>query len=232
VYCPVDGDEYVEGITRCPEHDVDLVEQPPEIDDSTGWATGTYERLGLRIALAVVVVAAIVHAVAGAAAAVISGSRAAFEGDVTRALLLGDVAEAAFRVLIGATGVLGGALLFRTYAKVGSWTDDEAAPDADVASPTRTSRGLSTEIMRILFALVVVFTLLWVGTGVATAADNAEYFARVFGGGMAETPPQSFVTLSTLHTVAYFGGVACLAIMGALLSLRAYERVNARAASS
>lgn len=33
MYCPVDGAEYREGITRCPEHDVDLVDEPLEPDE-------------------------------------------------------------------------------------------------------------------------------------------------------------------------------------------------------
>ena len=36
MYCPVDGDEFVEGVTRCPEHDVHLVEEPPELDEEVG----------------------------------------------------------------------------------------------------------------------------------------------------------------------------------------------------
>ena len=54
MYCPVDGDEFVEGVTRCPEHDVDLVEEPPELrrqrspktSSTTSVRRGRCEQLG------------------------------------------------------------------------------------------------------------------------------------------------------------------------------------------
>ena len=65
MYCPIDGDEFVEGVTRCPEHDVDLVEEPPEFADEEVQDLVDYfsEAKSLRTARRVLVAAAIVYVV-------------------------------------------------------------------------------------------------------------------------------------------------------------------------
>ena len=224
----MDGVEYREGITRCPDHDVSLVEGAPAADEGSAWTDGGYDRIALRIVFGVIVVAGVVHAVAGAAAAFIAGSREASGDDVTRALFLGDVATGAFRAFIGAIGVLGGTVLLRAYsnmtARAHSGTGFEVGRRG--SHPPRTRLG--TEVMRVLFVLSVVFTLLWVGTGILTAKDEAEYFYQVVSGTIADEPRRAFVTLSTLHRVSYYAGVACLVTMGGLLALTAYLRMGER----
>lgn len=87
-------------------------------------------------------------------------------------------------------------------------------------------------LIRLLFALTVVFALLWAGTGIATSREQVEYRSSFGFGSDAESPSDSFITLATVNTAAYTGGVASLAIMGAGLIARTHERGRRRSDSA
>ena len=82
--------------------------------------------------------------------------------------------------------------------------------------------------MRVLFALTIVFALLWAGTGAATSEERAEYSTGIVGisEGLPNEPDDSFITLVSIYYAAYGLGIACLAIMGAGLIVRANRRMD------
>lgn len=222
MYCPVDGEEYREGITRCPEHDVDLAVDPIEALEDRPLLGALDERSVMRLAFRVLLGAAVVYAVAGTAFAVLlslPSVREAYDGawdDVLR--ILQAVDGAAWGVGIAAIAVLAGAVLVRTYSLLRSGgipdRDREGAPP------------LSDKVMRVLFALVLLFAALYAVTGVATAWGNAEYVSGV-AFGSPEDPSQTHIALTALHRAAYSCAVASFACMAAALVKRTYDRMSA-----
>lgn len=75
MYCPVCGDEFREGFTRCPEHDVELVDEPPELEEPVSiWERFIDrerfdDRKVMRVAFIVLLVAAAAYALSGFIAA-------------------------------------------------------------------------------------------------------------------------------------------------------------------
>jgi hypothetical protein len=49
MYCPIDGDEFRERVTRCPEHGVDLVEEPPDLEKPISWIARFNDRAAVRL---------------------------------------------------------------------------------------------------------------------------------------------------------------------------------------
>jgi hypothetical protein len=224
VFCPVDGDEYREGVTRCPEHDVDLVDEPPELEHSPSWLERLGAGAGLRVALIVAVVAAIVYAAAGMASGVLFALfRFSSSGD-RWFFALQDISSGAFPVVIGAVGVLGGAVLFRAYTNLAS------APAGEPREPELEGpRLFATELMRVLFVLFLVFVFLWAATGILTAKDQAEYlYGAAAQLGSDAQADDWFITLVMVNNLSYFAGLACLLVMGARLALTAYLLLDER----
>ena len=225
MYCPVDGDEFREGITRCPEHDVDLVEDPPDLELPSSWTDRFDDRTAVRVSFWVFVAVATVYALTGLITAVILLLTELWEWEAfDTAVLFQRIQSAMFPVGIGVLGILVGALVVRTYLAL------PAPPDNAPLSPPRGSEGaphgpMSDGLVRFLFALTLIFALLWVVTGIAIAQEQAEFqlSSPVFGGEQEE-PSNSFITLSALHYVAYVTGVASLSVMGAGLVVRTYVR--------
>ena len=226
MYCPVCGDEYVEGVTRCPEHDIDLVSEPPELDESLSWLDRFNDRVILRITFIVFVVAALVYAISGAATAVLyhfiqgGGQDDSFE----KAQLAQQIQTAAFPVALAALGILVGALLLRTYISVDgkSQTFGVDGSPGGVALLNPLGHGL----MRFLFALSVVFTLLWAVTGIASSQEQIERTSVRISTEVGEEPADAYLLLLTLNLIGYVGGVASLAIMGAGLMVGAHRRIS------
>lgn len=79
--------------------------------------------------------------------------------------------------------------------------------------------------MRLLFALTVIFALLWAGTGIATSSEQAG-FTGSWPSSSQQEPEDTFVTLLALNYAAYSGGVSCLAIMGAGLIVTGHRRLQ------
>lgn len=220
MYCPIDGDEFREGITRCPEHGVDLVEEPPDLEEPASWIDRFNDRTAVHLSFVVLLLAAVIYAIAGfITAGIYLMTQLQHWKAIETAQVFNQVQAAAFPVGLAAFGALAGALLLRTYllfsdrASVSSSSDEESAPGP-----------IPGTIMRLLFALTVVFALLWAGTGIATSRDQVESSASFGFGGTPEEPDDSFITLLTLNHVGYTGAVASLAIMGAGLILRTHQR--------
>jgi hypothetical protein len=224
MYCPICGDEYREGITRCPEHDVELVEDRPEIEQPLSWVDRFNDRTAVRITFLVFLAAAATYAVTGMSGALLYLLTVFRDWEPTTARdLMHGIQLAAFPVAIAALGVLIGALALRTYLIL---DNGPAAIDVRPVEEETVNKGLiPPTLMRILFYLTILFALVWAGTGIASSREEAEYElnpAGVFEGG--EEPSDSLITLSAINYAAYSGGVACLAIMGAGLIVRTYKR--------
>lgn len=225
MYCPVCGDEFVNGITRCPEHDVELVDEPPEFDEPLSWVDRFNDRAVLRVTFIVFLVAAVVYAISGSTTAILfqftqSGNDYSFE----KAQLAQQIQTASFPVAIAALGILAGALLLRAYISI---TEESETPG--VEHPRESAIGLSPisqGVMRLLFALSVVFALMWAGTGIATSQDQIERRSIRFGTEPEDQPTDTYLLLLMLNYVAYTGGVTSLAIMGAGLMAGAHRRMS------
>lgn len=219
MYCPVDGDEFVEGITRCPEHDVDLVEEPPDLDeDVVRLADYLTEHATLRLALIVLVAAAIIYALSGVVVGALYGLSEAV-GWFAPLNVASAVQFAARPVALAALGIIVGAVLLRAYTTMrdgsGAGSPSEASSPADALS-------------RLLYTLLIVFTILWAATGIATARQTAEVEGlRFLGPGFEEErPSDTIILLNAIHYAAYNGGAACLVIMGGRLIVRWHGRMR------
>jgi hypothetical protein len=221
-YCPVDGDEYREGIERCLVHDVDLVDDPPEVERTARWFDRLNSRAWVRVAFWIMVVASLLYAVFGAIASLLFASAIAGGDTFTAPEALAKLSQAAFPVALGAFGVIAAAALTRTYS-------EGIRPTTEAERPEDAARNrLRREVMRVLFALTVVFTLMWVVTGVLTTTTQTDSAFGVLLQLGAEKPDDWLITLFNLNTLSYYGGVACFAIMGATLLLAAYDRISTR----
>src|SRR3712207_2814037 len=119
MYCPVDGMEYREGIARCPQHDVDLVDDPPDVVESEPWL----DRVALEglpgWAAIVVALAGIVYAISGAAVNLWTALATSREWVETGALTALRFAHStSWAVGLGAFGCLAAAVLGRTYVRL------------------------------------------------------------------------------------------------------------------
>lgn len=234
MYCPVDGAEFREGTTRCPEHDVDLVDEPPDLGEPLSWVERFTDRTAVRLSFLVFLIAAVVYALAGVVSALIVLMVQLRQWRATEpATVLYEVQSAAFPVAVAGFGALAGALVLRTYLVLSQRqrVDSEEPPVSDDGT-TSTAGPIPSVIMRLLFALTIVFSLMWAVTGIATSRQQAEYSSSFAFGGVEDKPGESYITLQALNYVGYSGGVTSLAIMGAGLVLQAHERGRRREGSS
>jgi len=213
-YCPVDGDEYLDSVTRCPDHDVELVDEEPNLPEAMSWVERLNDRLAMRVAFILFFLAATVYAVAGTVAGLLIALDPLKQSHFERSFQFSTIQEAAFPLAIAALGVMIAALALRGYLEPG-----ELRVTADADEMKRPSTGEGP--MRLLFALVVVFALLWAGTSIAISRERSgpqELFQE-------EQANDTYITLSALNYSAYSVGTSCLAIMGASLIMRAYRRM-------
>lgn len=228
MYCPVDGTEWREGITRCPEHDVELVDEPPEgyEDDETS----LLEALGLQgltgITVVTVAVASVVYAVSGV---VVSGWIALATARRWTELGFFEAASfvhAAARVIaVGGLGCLAAGVLGRTWVRLGT---PVAAPMDRLEHEDDAEHWLEGPagwVMTLLSSLVLVFVLLWVATGVGISWEEAKLRNEAFSPFGPDDPSDTFINLSAVHNAAYTCGLGALVSMGALLMARAYDRI-------
>jgi cytochrome b subunit of formate dehydrogenase len=229
MYCPVCGDEYREGVTHCPEHGVELVDEPPELEEAVPLLQRFNDRTAVRIPFITLLVAGVVYAVSGLVTSTLSVLIFVREWDAaTAAQIAQGVQSGAFAVAVGAMGALSGAVLLRAYLAIAKADEREAPVASDPGEEDVRKSPIGSALMRLLFALMIVFTLLWVATGIITSTELAELTAAPFAAFERGEPEDSLVTLFALNHAAYSGGIACLAIMGAALIVRGHERLRSR----
>lgn len=223
MYCPVDGVEWREGITRCPEHDVDLVDEPPEEEPSF---LDRADARGLGEAAVVVIsVAAVLYAASGVVLAgwyTLAASRPWTQTGVIQALQF--VQGSSFVVAMGALGCLVAGVLGRTWIRLGS---RDEAPEPAESGDVDGRRGAAPWVITLLSSLVIVFAVLWAATGIAISWEDANFrFDPVYAPGGPEEPSETIVNLAALHDAAYTCGIAALASMGAVILARVYDRLT------
>ena len=180
-------------------------------------------------------VAAIVYAVTGGAA----GALVALDSessDYNRFRSLTEISGAAFKIAVGAFGVVGGAVLLRVYTKERHQAALETQPDNATNAEEEKERPRpwmvsSIDVLRVLFVLAAAFTLVWVTTGVLIAQDASDLLYRAFppNAEAGDGPSQTFITLATLNTVVLLRGRWRASRSWAPGSLVAYDRVRGRA---
>lgn len=228
MYCPVDGMEYREGITRCPQHDVPLVDEAPEIEEEPG----ILERLDLEGAAGIAVVVVAVTSLAWAISAIFVNGwfalAASRDWEPPGVLDVFHVVQgAAGPIALGTLGFLGAALMSRGFARLGGRTPEaeteEPAPSED-GPPELT--GAAGWIVTLLTSLVVVFVIAWIATGIAVSIEQIGAEGNLFPGSPFEGPSDSYLKLSALNDAAYTCGFGALVTLAALLMARAYDRVD------
>lgn len=224
MFCPVDGTEWREGITRCPEHDVDLVDEPPEIVESPS----AFERLrgeGLAGAAAIVVaIAGIVYAVTGV---IFNGWVALAQKRQWEPTTPIDAVQflqsAAWAAGLGALGCLGAAVLSRVYLRLARPPDQVAEEADDEEDDYPVPQG--AWFVPLLSTLTGCFAVAWFGLSLWLAWESATApVAEIFGdeGSLA-------ADLYFFQNAALAGLGGSLATLGALLMARAHDRLSGAA---
>ena len=201
-YCPNCGAEYLDDIERCADCGVALVDEPVEVEETPSWLERLSGRLVLRGLLAVLCVAAAIYAVVGVTSAVMFLLVDERSEDIFNTIqTLNEIQTGVFRLGLACLGVLAGAVLIKRYEERGRGV---------VRPPSL--------VMRILFWTVVIFSVIWALTGVATSRFQAEqtYRPTQFLGEEQDAPSDWEITLVTLHYAAYVVGSSAFAIMVAM----------------
>ena len=222
MYCPVDGDEFREGITRCPEHDVALVDEPPEPAGPPASLPAFDERFGMRAALLVLVAGAIAYA--GFGFAQDAGVAWAYIRDGNPPDLSWSEAfqSAGFSLALGAGLVLAGAVAYRAYQRLSGGPLPAATRQSEVEGAWA-NRITGRTAMRLLLGLVVLFSLVWMVAGIATSHEIGEYRAGPFAFSDAEPPSDTTIALFSLRDAAFVCGVGSFGIMAAAVMMRAHD---------
>lgn len=225
MYCPVDGMEYRQGITRCPEHDVALVDEAPYPEEDErpllGWMQS---EAAARIAFLIVVAAGAVYAVTSIVLYAYLTLGAERDWSTLPASEIAQFVNAAARgVGIGAFGALAAGVLVRAYSRLRTTDGPRAADDSPDPGPGW--------VMPLLFWVTVVSSAVWVTTGVATSREETRYRFQggaigFVGGAPSEPPSESFLDLYALHSAAYTVALSSLALMGAETMRRAHTRLR------
>ena len=221
MYCPVDGDEFREGITRCPEHDVELVEQPPEDEDAGRSILD--ERRGSRLAFAALFIGASVYGLVGLAQGSLLAWASIRHGPIDFSWMQ-FIQNAAFGLALGAFGVLAGLTILRGFDRLSGFLGRRQSNGLrrEVADEVRwTSRLTGRFAMRLLLALVTLFAVIWMLTGVLTSHESAQFRVDPFGAQESE-PDATLVTLYALHYASFACGVGAFGVMAAAMMLRGH----------
>lgn len=206
--CPVWGERFGVGVRRCPTHDVELVDAPP---DDRPLADRLSAPAVARVAFVVLVLVALVYAVASV---VVSLLFALEDSDLVGALEVTQIAQtAALPVMYASLAVLGAIVLLRAYAALG------ARSGAAATTPTR---GRHPRAMGFLLVVAVSCTVVWGVTDALSSKQQVEYGPLGFGASMPP-PSDALVTLLTINFAAYAGAVGSLAVMGGILMVAGYE---------
>ena len=226
MYCPVDGMEYREGITRCPEHDVPLVDEPPEAEPRPSVFDRFRGEGPAGIAAIVLALAGIVYAVTG----VVSGAWAtlAQRREWLRTTPIDAVdflQSAAWSIGLGALGCLGAAVLARVYLRLVAAVPAGEPGDEDEEEDFEPPSG--AWFMPLLSTLVDCFAAVWVAVSLWIAWETATTPAP--GVVFQPTPTGDddlLLDLFAFQSAAFACLVGSIATMGALLMARAHDRLS------
>lgn len=220
MYCPVDGSEWREGITRCPEHDVDLVDEPPESQEDRPWLGGTrLEGLpgtaGLAAALA-----GIAYAVTGTLFNLWGALSSTAGMEPHGMTVLRFAQSASFAVGLGSLGCLGAAVLATTYARLTRPAPpelDEDDEDEDDLPP----EGGGT-FMTVVSTLAICFAVAWMALAVVLAWKTRNLGGDSFFG----SGDDGVIDLLAYQSAAAACTIGSVAVMGSLLMARVYDRLS------
>lgn len=225
MYCPVDGTEWREGITRCPEHDVDLVDEPPESEEAPPRQPARARLDGLAGPAAVIVaLAGVVYGAAGALASVwhILNADAGPLGSVSGITAIDFAQSAAWAVGLGAFAVLAAAVLAKTYSRLTlplARRDEEEDEDDEDDLPAEGG----ALFMTVVSTLTICFAVAWAGIGLLAA-----WKTRNLGDGLVFTGTEEDLgRLYAYQSAAAASTLGGVAVMGSLLMARAHDRLTA-----
>ncbi len=220
MYCPVDGTEWRDGIVRCPEHDIDLVDEPPEEDEVPPRpAAGAHLDALAGPAAIAVALAGIVYGAAGA----LSSVWKALNDDIgpfgtSSGVTAFDFAQSAsWAIGLGAFGCLAAAVLARTYSRMtlppAPREDDE---DDDDLPPE--GGGL---FMTVVSTLTICFAAGWMAVALLIA-----WKTRNLGEGLVLSgPDEGLGRLYAYQSALAACTLGSIAVMGSLLMARAHDRL-------
>lgn len=221
MYCPVDGTESREGITRCPEHDVDLVDEPPEDEEETPPRPAAAARLDALAGPASVVVAlaGIVYGAAGALSSVWN----VLEGDAGPLGATSSVTafvfaqSAAWAIGLGAFGCLAAAVLAKTHRRLTRPPVPHDDEDEDDLPPE--NGGL---FMTVVSTLTICFAIAWGAIALWTAWKTR----NLDDGFLFSGEDEGLARLYAYQSAAAACTLGSIAVMGALLMARAHDRLS------
>lgn len=227
MYCPVDGDEFRESITRCPEHDIDLVAEPPDLDKDEELATFAAElrsigwmRTAFWIAIAGAVLYGVLSAIYGVFY-VLLNLQVVHMGDSLQALFAGSLVGKS--VALGGLAALAGGVMYRGYA----WLRAPGGnPGAIVGhQPEGSERGVLSQTV---FTTFLIFAGLWAATGIAVSKAQArfEFQAGAMMQGNAQPVSDAMINVYAVHYGCYVVALALFASMAAGLMLRAHRALS------
>lgn len=236
MYCPVCGDEFREGFTRCPEHDVELVEEPVDIEAEERefpHLPALDERFGIRVAFGVLLASAIVYALTTLIYNLASVWALWLRTDPTDPFGWQHIRAAAFSLGLGSFGVLAGAVLLRTYQRISrGYPAPRAKAAFDEPESKWVARLTGAGFMRLLLALVGVFALVWFVTGVVTQNEVVRYQLSFPIQSDLPTPSRGLISMVALHDVTFDGGIAAFALMAAALMVRTHQMLTSGSPNS
>ena len=218
--------EYREGFTRCPQHDVDLVDEPPEPEEEPPPLLDRIDDVAaIRYTLLAVLGAAALYTITGIALSVVIMFRSTRTWESNVPMYLQYTQTAAWTVALAGLAAIGGAVLVRTYTRL---RDPGAPVEGEFARP-----GPGDRMMRLLFSLVVVFALVWAVSRVATSWEEAKLQnapSAGFGSNAFEDPSQTFLALIALQNASWACGASALVVMAGTLMRQAHGRMTRRGA--
>lgn len=222
MYCPVDGTEWREGITRCPEHDVDLVDEPPEPEEAQPWLGATRLEGLPGVAGLAAALAGIAYAVTGTLFN-LWGALSSTAGIEPRGMTVLRFAQSAsFAIGLGGLASLGAAVLAKTYTRLTQpppipLEDEDDEDDEDDLPP----EGGDT-FMTVVSTLAICFAVAWVGLSVVVA-----WKTRTLGGdSFFGSEDDGLMNLFAYQSAAAACTAGSIAVMGALLMARVHDRLS------
>lgn len=217
MYCPVDGMEYREGITRCPQHDVPLVDEPPEEDEPEP-LLGRWRVDGMAGPASIAVaLSGIVYAVAGTINALWAAMAELPDGASGGTITIARFAQSgSWAVGLGAFGCLAAAVLAKAYARL---TGPRLPADEEDDEELPAESG--DWFVPLVSTLTVCFAVVWGAVAIVIAWKTKTLDDSVLFG----SPDDGLTDWFAYQGAAAACTLGSLAVVGSLLMARAYDRL-------